>query len=245
MVEHSAHDRLIAKLSSISNLSADDVQALRTLPMTIRRVEENADIVRTGERPTRCCLLVDGFLFTYIAVDNGARQITSLHVPGDLPDLQSLHLDVMDHSLGAISQSTVAFIPHAAVRDLAERHSGIASALWRETLVDAAIYREWITNVGARSAYQRTAHLLCEVFYKMKAVGLAAGGWCQFPLTQEEMGDAMGLSTVHVNRTLQQLRADGVIGLQHRRLTVPDWDVLKVAGGFDPTYLHVTRRPVR
>lgn len=174
---------------------------------------------------------------------DGTRQISSLHVPGDIPDLQSLHLDVMDHSLAAMEPSTVAFIPHAAIRDLTERHSGIASALWRDTLVDPAIFREWIVNVGARSAYERAAHLLCEVFFKMKAVGLGEGDGCHFPLTQHQMGEAMGLSTVHVNRTLQQLRADGLIVLDRKHLSILNWEGLKVAGGFDPTYLHVTRRP--
>jgi CRP-like cAMP-binding protein len=126
---------------------------------------------------------------------------------------------------------------------LVQRHSGLASALWRDTLIDAAIYREWIANVGARSAYQRAAHLLCEVFYKMQAVGLASSDGCHFPLTQQEMGEAMALSSVHVNRTLQQLRAEGLIVLKQKRLSIPDWEALKQAGGFDPTYLHVTRRP--
>lgn len=243
MAEPSAHDRLITKLQSITNISDDDVRALRGLPVTLTKLDQDADVVRQGDRPSQCCVLVEGFLFRYILTEQGKRQITSVHVPGDMPDLQSLHLDVMDHSLGVLAPSTVAFIPHAAIRDLVERRAGVASALWRDTLVDAAVFREWIANVGARSAYQRAAHLLCEIFSKMKAVGLASDNGCAFPMTQQEIADAAGLSVVHVNRTLQQLRADGLIVLERKRLSIPDWESLKQAADFDPLYLHVTRRP--
>jgi CRP-like cAMP-binding protein len=162
--------------------------------------------------------------------------------PATLPDLQSLHLEVMDHSLGVLAPSTVAFIPHAAIHDLVERYTGIASALWRDTLVDAAIFREWIANVGGRSAHQRAAHLMCEFVSKMKAVGLGTDEACPFPLTQQEIGDALGLSVVHVNRTLQQLRAEGLIVLKGKHLSIPDWEALKQVAGFDPAYLHVNRR---
>ena len=242
MAGHSAHDRLLRKLESITALSSEEADALRRLPITLTNLDADADVVREGDRPSRCCLLVDGFLFRYITLPEGGRQITSLHVPGDMPDLQTLHVEVMDHSLGVLAPSTVAFIPHAAILDLVERHPGIASALWRDTLVDAAIFREWIANVGGRSAYQRAAHLMCEFFYKMKAVGLAKDDGCHFPLTQREMGDALALSVVHVNRTLQQLRGEGLIVLKAKYLTIPSWEALKQAGGFNPTYLHVTPR---
>lgn len=242
MAGPSPHDRLIRKLESISTLTSEEAAALRGLPMTLKRLDDDADIVCIGDRPSHCCLLVDGFLFRYITLPTGARQITSLHVPGDMPDLQSLHLEVMDHSLGALAPSTVAFIPHAAVHDLVKRYTGIASALWRDTLVDAAIFREWIANVGQRSAYQRAAHLMCEFVYKMRAVGLANEDGCPFPLTQQEMGNSMGLSVVHVNRTLQALRADGLIVLKAKHLKIPDWEAFKKVAGFDPTYLHLSRR---
>ena len=242
MPGYSAHDRLIRKLQSVTPLSSDEVAALKRLPMTVKGLDADADVVREGERPTHCCLLVEGFLFRYIMLPEGKRQITSLHVPGDLPDLQSLHLEVMDHSLGALAPSTVAFIPHAAIHELVERHTGIASALWRETLVDAAIFREWIANVGGRTAYERAAHLMCEFFLKMDAVGLADADGCHFPLTQRELGDALGLSVVHVNRVLQHLRADGLIVLKGKHLSIPDLEALKEAAGFNPTYLHVAGR---
>jgi CRP-like cAMP-binding protein len=149
---------------------------------------------------------------------------------------------VMDHSVGALAPSTVAFIPHSALHELTRRYPGIAAALWRETLIDAAIFREWVTNVGSRSAYRRTAHVLYEFFVKMRSVGLATGDHCSFPLTQQEIGDATGLSVVHVNRTLQQLRGDGLIELKGRKLTILDYDGIAEAGQFDPSYLHLGDR---
>lgn len=235
----SPHDRLIAKLQSIAVLSSEEIEALRGLPLTVTSIPDSADVVREGDRPSRCCLLLEGFLCRYKTLPDGSRQILSFHVPGDIPDLQSLHLEVMDHSLGAVSATKVAFIPHAAVLGLTLRHPGVAAALWRDTLVDAAIFREWIANVGRRTSQQRMAHVLCEVFQKLRAVGLTNEGQCHFPLTQSELADATGLSTVHVNRTLQALRSAGLIVLKDKVLSVPNWDALKQAGGFDPTYLHL------
>jgi CRP-like cAMP-binding protein len=243
MVQSSSpHERLIRKLESITRLGPEETNALRRLPLTTAKVEEDADVAREGDRPSQCCLLVDGFLFRYKMLPEGQRQIMSLHVPGDLPDLQSLYLKVMDHSVGALAPSTVAYIPHPAVLELVQRYPRITAAFWRDTLVDAAIFREWITNCGRRSAYQRAAHLMCEFFTKMKAVGLTRGDSCDFPITQAELADAMGLSPVHVNRTLQELRADGLVALSGRSLSIPDWEALKLAGQFDPTYLHLVRK---
>lgn len=240
----SNHTRLIKKLSSVSNLTPGDVEALRRLPLIVREINGKTDIVNVGDCPTHCCLLLDGMLYTSVIQTDGTRQITSLHMPGDIPDLQGLHIDVMNHNVGAICASMVAFIPHAAIYELIEKSSNIASTLWRETLIGAAIYREWLVNVGARTAYQRTAHLLCEVSYKMRAVGLSDGAYYHFPLTQDDLADALGLSSVHVNRTVQQLRADGLIVLQNKLLKISDWAALKNAGGFDPSYLHFTHRAV-
>ena len=173
---------------------------------------------------------------------DGRRQILSFHVPGDVPDLQSLHLHTMDHTLSALTQATVAFIPHESLRDLVAARPTIAAALWRDTLIDAAIFREWMTGLGRRDARGRIAHLFCEMYLKLQAVGLAADHRCDFPPTQTEMGDALGLSTVHVNRTLQDMRAQELISLQGRSLHILSWKGLEAAGEFDPTYLHVEKR---
>jgi CRP-like cAMP-binding protein len=170
---------------------------------------------------------------------NGTRTILAFYVPGEIPDAHSLHIDVMDDSLGSVGPSKVALIAHDAMKQLIHRHPGIGDAFWRDTLIDAAIFREWIVNVGSREAYSRIAHLLCEIFLKLKAVGLTNGTSFEFPITQSKIGEATGLSTVHVNRSVQALRADGLIVLERGRCTISDLERLKEAAMFDPTYLHL------
>jgi CRP-like cAMP-binding protein len=230
---------LIRKLESRLTLTDDERHALETLPMQIVALKENQDIVRVGDRPSRSCLILSGFTCTYKMTGDGKRQIHNFHIPGDIPDLQSLHLEVLDNSLGTITPCSVGFITHEALNTLFERHYRIARAFWRETLIDGAIFREWMTSIGQREAYPRIAHLLCEMMVRLRAVGLANGHSCNWPITQGEIGDALGITTVHVNRVLQEMRADGLIELKGERLNIPDWDKLKAAGDFDPTYLHL------
>jgi CRP-like cAMP-binding protein len=231
---------LIRKLESIFTLTDDERQAIKGLPMQIVALKENQDIVRVGDRPSRSCLILSGLTFTYKMTGDGKRQIHNFHIPGDIPDLQSLHLEVLDNSLGTLTPCSVGFITHEVLDKLCERHYRIAKAFWRETLIDGAIYREWMTSIGQREAYPRIAHLLCEMMVRLRAVGLADGYSCKWPITQGEIGDALGITTVHVNRVLQEMRADGLIELKGERLTIPDWDRLKEAGDFEPTYLHLT-----
>jgi CRP-like cAMP-binding protein len=233
------HDALIRKLGSISPLSEMEKQHLRQLPLTAEEIDADQDIVREGDRPSECCLLVEGFTCRYKFTEEGKRQIFSFHTPGDIPDLQSLHLRVMDHSLKTITPCRVAFIRHETLAQLTRECPHVGDLLWRDTLIDAAVFREWMIGIGRRSAYTRIAHLLCEVFIRLRAVGLSDGDKCEFPITQNEIGDALGLSTVHVNRSLQELRADGLIELQRSTLTILDWDAFKKAGEFDPIYLHL------
>jgi CRP-like cAMP-binding protein len=225
-------------MASIAALSEEESAALLALPMQVVSLRADQDIVREGDRTTRSCLLLAGYACRHKSTAEGKRQIMSFHIPGEIPDLQTLHLTTMDHTLQTITPCRVGFIAHEALQDLCHRHPGIADALWRETLIDAAIFREWLVGVGRRSAYTHIAHLLCEFLARMKAVGLMNGGTCELPFTQAEIGDALGLSTVHVNRTLQELRGAGLITLRGGSLTVNDWDGFKEAGEFDPTYLH-------
>ena len=230
--------RLLMKLESIAELSQEDKAAVVALPMSIRSLPADSDIVSDGERPSECCLVLEGFACRYKLLSDGKRQILSFHTPGDIPDLQSLHLKVMDHSLGTLVPSRVAFIPHQSVSDLTRYYPRVAAAFWRDTLIDAAIFREWMVGLGRRSAYQRIAHLICEMAMRFKAVGLTTDHTYNLPVTQAELGDALGLSTVHVNRVIQQLRSEGLITFESRKVTALDWEGLKRAGDFDPTYLH-------
>jgi CRP-like cAMP-binding protein len=236
---HSQDNPMIRKLESIFTLTNDERQALKNLPMQIVVVKTDQDLVREGDRPSRSCVLLSGFTATYKVTGEGKRQIMAFGIAGDIPDLQSLHLKVLDCSIGTLTQCRVGFVTHDDLRDICTRYPRIAAAFWRETLIEGAIFREWVMNVGRREAYNRMAHVLCEMLTRLRAVGLVEDHACVLPITQGEFADAMGVTTVHVNRVLQQLRAEGLIELKGDRLFVPDWDGLKEAGEFDPTYLHL------
>ncbi len=209
--------------------------------MQVTAIGENQDIVRAGDQPSRSCLLLSGFACVYKLTGDGKRQIVGFSIPGDMPDLQSLHLEVLDTSLSTLTQCRVGIITHGTLRDFCDRYPRITSAFWRETLIDAAIFREWVTNVGQRAAYGRMAHVFCELIVRLRAVGLVKDHSCDLPITQAEFADAIGVSTVHANRVLQEMRANGLIETKGSHVTVPDWETLKRAGDFDPIYLHLKR----
>jgi CRP-like cAMP-binding protein len=234
-------DMLIRKLESIAQLSNDERRAIEHLPITGRPMAAGQDIVQEKDRPSQCCLLLDGWACRYQLLTEGKRQIFSFHIPGDIPDLQSLHLGVMDHNLCTLTKATVAFIPHDAMRELTAAFSSVAEILWRETLVDGAIFRQWITSMGRRSACASIAHLFCELYVKLEAVGLARDHAYQLPLTQQDIGDARGLSNVHVNRVMRDLRQSGLINWHRGGLEISDWKELAKMCDFDPTYLHLDR----
>src|SRR3954463_1101633 len=163
---------LIHKLGSQIVLSDDERNALQSITGTIKTLDAHQDIAREGDRPSVCCLILEGFAYRYKLTETGKRQILSFHIPGEIPDLQSLHIDVMDHSLSSLTTCKAMFIPHETVCDLMRRCPRIGDAFWRETLIDAAVFREWIMNLGRREAYGRMAHLLCEFYVRLRAVGL-------------------------------------------------------------------------
>ncbi|MDR7036670.1 MULTISPECIES: Crp/Fnr family transcriptional regulator [Methylobacterium] len=233
---------LIRKLESIAQLADAERQAILSLPANIRAVDARQDIVSEKDRPSHCCLVLSGWVCRYKLLDQGKRQILSYHVPGDLPDLQSLHLAVMDHSLATVTASRLAFIPHENMRDAILRFPNLGAALWRDTLIDSAIFREWMTGIGRRSAQARIAHQLCEMYMKLEAVGLAQQHRCELPITQSDIADGLGLTNVHVNRSLKVLRSRGLLTLRGRELVIHDWSGLTQAAEFDPTYLHLEPR---
>ena len=237
------HARLIQRLGTIAVLTDPEKQAIADLPLRIRDFKENTDLVTEGDYPSECCMVVAGFVFRYKLLGRGRRQIFSFHLPGDIPDLQSLHLAVMDHNLGALTPGRAAYIPHAALRDLTERHPNLASILWRDTLIDSAVFREWLASVGRRSARQRVAHLICEVTVRMRALDLITDHAFNMPVTQAELGDALGLSTVHINRVLQAMRREDLLTWRGTALLVLDWERLKAVGDFDAAYLHLLADP--
>ena len=231
---------LVQKLESIAPLTTEERQALLDLPMTVWSYVRGQDIVRDGDRPGECSLILEGFACRYKLLPDGRRQIMAFHTPGDMPDLQSLHIEVMDHAVGAMMPTRAAFIPHTSLRALTGRYPGLVHAFWRDTLVDAAVFREWLVAVGRRDAHERIARLVCEMLLRFKAVGLASENVFEFPATQADLADALGLSNVHVNRVLQDLRRDGLITWTRTTVTILRWKELQDRGLFDDTYLHQT-----
>nr|WP_245216020.1 Crp/Fnr family transcriptional regulator [Pararoseomonas baculiformis] len=209
------------------------------LPVHLREFEAGHDIVRAGDRPQASCLILSGFVCRYMLLSDGRRQIVAFHPPGDIPDLQTLHLKTMDHNVGTMAPTTAAFIPHEHLHRLTQQHPGLLHAFWRETLIDAAVFRAWLVSLGRKTAHERIAHLLCEMAMRFASVGLAEDHSYQMPVTQGDIADALGLSNVHVNRVLQDLRRDELIHWRRNTITVLNWKALEDLAGFDPGYLHI------
>jgi CRP-like cAMP-binding protein len=228
----------LRKLEKREPFSQVDRDEFHKLPFTIKSMNAGAYIVRQNDITSTCCILVSGFLFKSKIVANGGRQILSIHVPGDMVDLQHALLGVADHNIQMLTAGDVALVPSEAIQDIAFRCPTIGKAMWMETLVDGSIFREWIANVGRRDARTRISHLLCEFTVRLHAAGLTEGNRYEMPMTQEQLGDATGLTSVHVNRTLQGLRNDGLISRDKRSITIEDWKLLSKAGDFDTSYLH-------
>ncbi|MDB5417154.1 MAG: Crp/Fnr family transcriptional regulator [Phenylobacterium sp.] len=235
--------RFVETLELYGRLSDADRTAVAALPGAVRRFEAGEDIVSEGDAPSQCRLLLSGLAFRHKTLRDGRRQIMSFHVPGAICDLEGLLL-AMDHSVTALSRVDVSFIPHAGMEALLDGHPQVAKALWRTELVENAVAREWMVGMGRRSAYARIAHLFCEMYARLRAVGLVEGARCWFPITQTHLSDALGLSVVHTNRVLQALRGEGLLSFRGGLLTVHDWQGLKAAGEFDASYLHLKAEPV-
>ena len=230
---------LLKRLRLTSDLSPEVEQSIRRLPITIRRMEGGQTLVATGDRPAVCCLIVDGFVQRSKIVGEGSRQILAFHQPGDIPDLQSLYLHVLDHEVTTLGDCTLGFVPHDPLRAVVRNNPDVAEALWRDTLIDAALFREWICNVGRREAASRLAHLVVEVYERLAAVGRVTGLSFKFPATQVVLAEAIGTSTVHLNRVLQELRTKGLLEIERGAITIFDLEGLRHAADFDPLYLHL------
>ena len=224
--------------SKYASLSPDDRGALLGLPYTVRSFSKDGYLVREGQQVSECALLLSGYAFRQKLLRNGGRQIISIHIPTEFVDLQNSLLGVADHSVQSLGQCEIAAIPRKALVEVQDSHPAIRMAMWTETLIDASIFREWVVNVGRRDSKARIAHLLCELALRMERIGTGDDGTFEFPLTQEQLADATGLTPVHTNRTLQSLRRDGLIQLTARSLKIPDWEALRDVADFDELYLH-------
>ena len=229
---------LIRRWSQHTRLSAEDHAALIALPWTRKVFGKDSYMAREGQLTTDCMLLLKGFAYRQKLLRDGSRQIISFHVPTEFIDLQNCLLGVADHNLQALGRAEVALIAIDPLTALMQARPAIRMAIWKDTLIDASIFREWVVNVGRRDARTRIAHLLCEMALRLDRLGMNEGRKVDFPLTQEQLADATGLTSVHTNRTLQGLRKDGLIALSNGSLSVLDWDGLRAAGDFDELYLH-------
>ena len=233
-----AHDVLIRNLCEHTALAEEDIAAIQALTFMLRDFEPNEDFIRQGDRPEVSALVVAGMVARYHLLGNGRRQYLSFHLTGDLPDAQGLYIEEMDHGLSALGPATVAFIPHRELFAAFRRRPSFAMAVWRETLLDAAIFREAITNNGARPMQARMAHLFCELFYRARAAKLVRGNRCRMPISLAQLGETLGMAIATVNRTLADLRRSGAMDLREGELIVLKWRELQRLGDFSPVYLH-------
>ena len=235
---HPIVERVAQGLRARAALTEDDVLAVCTLPFTFRTLDASASLVREGETPEQCALLLSGFAYRHKVTSDGRRQILSVHMPGEFVDMQNSFLGIADHNVQALTRIEVATVAVSTLRRLCETHPLVGRALWIETLIDAAVFREWIVNVGRRDATTRLAHLLCEFALRLEGAGLASDGRYELPMTQEQLADATGLTSVHVNRVLKELQTKGLIRRNKRAVEIIDWDALAATGDFSVRYLH-------
>lgn len=235
-------DALIRKLEHFVRLSRDDREVLdRVAAQRVRKLGPHEQILAEGDNPKVIYLVLEGWACRYKHLEDGRRQIVGFFLPGDLCDLNVFILREMDHSISSITSLRLAEISRQAFDAILDGHPRITQALWWDALVSMAIQREWTVNLGQRDALERIAHLMCELYIRLRTAGLARGNACDFPITQAELADATGMSPVHVNRTLQELRNLKLINLSSRLLTIPDLDRLMHAGLFNANYLHLER----
>ena len=230
---------LVNKLRTRSPFDQAAEEAILALPYTIKCCDPPAYLIRDGSIDlSTCSVVVSGYAFRQKLTEDGARQIVSLHMRGDMLDLQHLFFKRADHNVQALSRLETANISRPALRQVILNNPTVGRAIWADALAEASIYRDWITNVGRRDAKARVVHLLCEFATRMKFAGLGDGQSCILPMTQEQLGDAVGLTGVHVNRTLKALEQGGIIQRNRRQISFSDWAAVRTAGDFSANYLH-------
>lgn len=231
----------LKKLRKRVEITAEEEQVIRDSVAEIRRVGADQLVVRSGEELSVSLLLIDGWLARIKDLAGGERQVTQLHVAGDFADLHGFTLKRLDDDVATLSDCKIAVVPHDRIREITDRYPRLARIFWFSTNMDAAIQRELALSLGQRSAISRMAHLFCELYVRLEVVGKVSEGGYEFPLTQRELSECLGLTVVHANRTLQELRRRGLIELGNRQLTIRDRRGLEGIAEFDPSYLYLDR----
>ena len=231
---------LVEKLRYRADLDPDERAAIMALPFTIKTMERAQYVVRERELATHSCVMLSGYSVRSKLVATGDRQIVAIHMKGEVVDLQNSLLKVADHSVLMLTPGKVAMIPRDEILRLTLERPRIGHAMWIDTLVDASIFREWIANIGRRDARTRVAHLLCEFAVRLRLAGLGRESYYELPMTQEQLADATGLTSVHINRTLKVLEQEGLIARPNpRAICIGDWRKMAEVGDFDSNYLHL------
>jgi CRP-like cAMP-binding protein len=233
---------LVRNLEIRAPLSREDREAVLALPFDLRTLEPSTYTIREADPPEHCAVLVSAFAYRQKLSGDGSRQIVGLQIPGDALDLQNLFLDVSDHSVQVLTRGEVAFIRRSDLQKLARSRPAIGHAILVKILVEASIFREWVLNVGRRDSRARVAHLLCELAVRLDTEKLTEDYGYELPMTQEQLADAVGLTPVHVNRTLKALEAEGIVVRTKRHVSFPDWQRLRSVGDFNERYLHLERQ---
>jgi CRP-like cAMP-binding protein len=228
----------LGKLERRAPLSVAGREAILALPARRKAYSTYQDIVSEGSRPTRCCLVESGLVSRYKTLRNGSRQILSFHIPGDMIDLSAALVVVADHGIRTHSPTIIITVDQRDVLQVAADFPEVGRAFWFDTLVDAAIFREWTVNVGRRNARERTAHLLLEFAYRFKAANMTSGDSFELPVSQADLADALGITSVHLNRTLQWLRRERYIRTHSKTISIENWEEMVQLAGFTSAYLH-------
>jgi CRP-like cAMP-binding protein len=233
----------LAKLRKRDDVSAEEEQAIRGLIAQSVDVPADKVFIRQDKPLEASTLLLEGMVCRYKDLRDGRRQIAQIHVSGDFVDLHGFTLQRLDHNLMALTDCRIGVVPHDRLRAITEQFPHLTRLYWLMTNIDAAMSREWELSLGRRGAAAKVAHLFCEMYVRLGVVGLCDGNSCPFPLIQTEIAECVGLTPVHVNRTLQELRRQGLVELKSKRLVIPDFDRLKAVAEFNPNYLYLEKRP--
>lgn len=236
-------ERHLMKLRARNDVDAPEEAALRAAINELRVVEADTVLIWPRQELDRCTLLLDGLACRRKDLRDGRRQVTELHVAGDFVDLHSFTLKRLDHEVVTLTRCRVATMSHRALVEITDKFPHLARVYWFGTNLDAAVHREWAVSLGARSARERMAHLFCELEVRLRIVGLAENGGYPLDLTQVELAECLGITPVHVNRTLMDLRSQGLVEFRDQRVTIPDGGALRSAADFDPAYLYLEKRP--